>query len=156
MPHHRDIDRENLRRLANILARTQSDYDGEVLAAARKARVILQKYNMGYEDLILKSTKQEDQRLVDEIIRLQRQLAGEQRKADALAAALRQARADRSGGEGRPLLKSLEQLRTYLMGHFMLKKHERELLERIEDPKPKSKEAHIVLICAQRYGVAFS
>jgi len=146
-----------LRRLAKILAMTQSSHDGEVTAAARKASEMLARHNLSYADLFDAVQERGGNHVLEQRIeRLERALERERQKSGALAAALRQAKEEgATAQQGVPILRSLEQLRVYLMGHFVLKQHERALLEKIEDPRPKTKEAHIVLICAKRYGVAF-
>lgn len=146
-----------LRRLAKILALTQSPHDGEVTAAARKAAQMLARHDVSYDELFESVAARGGNRALEQRIeRLERDLQQERQKSGALAAALRQAKQEQAqADQGVPILRSLEQLRVYLMGHFVLKQHERALLEKIEDPRPKTKEAHIVLICAKRYGVAF-
>lgn len=154
MRHGAQIDPEILKRLTKILARTASDYDGEALAAARKAAAILSKHNLSYEDVLAPKRQMSSPALAREVGRLRQCLKAERRRADLLEAALKDAEAQ-ADGSAAPFFHTLEQLRKYLMGNVVLKRHERQLLENIEDPKPKTKEAHIVLICAQRYGVAF-
>lgn len=148
------IDMRTRNRLAKILAMTGSDHDGEVLAAARRACSILDQLNLDFSDLLTSSQSTCGNNA--ELAALRRALAAERRRADALETALSEAE-DESGQEAsNPIRRSLEQLRLYLMNHMSLKRYERSLLEAIEDPKPSTKEAHIILICAQRYGVNFS
>ncbi len=94
--------------------------------------------------------------LEGEVHRLDRDLAAERKKSTALAGALRQEKEQKKADKAPSVFTCLEQLRVYLMGNFVLKQHERQLLEQITDPAPKSKEAHIVLICASRYGLSFA
>lgn len=142
---------KEMKRLVRLLDMTASDFDGEALVAAKKARGILERYQLTYDRLFEELSRSGHPGHARQLQHLQRIIVEQRRE---IAALKRQASTPVVEGDGRSYGGDLSNLKKFLEDNVPLRAHEKKLLESIPTTvEPKTKSAYLLLICAKRHGV---
>ncbi len=141
---------KELKRLVKLLEMTASQYDSEALAAARKARNILERHQLTYEALFEELVRSGNPGHERQLHHLQRIILEQRKQIKELSLKTEQAADSKKAFDG-----TLSKLKEFLVNNVPLRAHEKKLLEKIPNTiQPKTKEAYLLLICAKRHGVA--
>ena len=141
-------------RLQKLLALSRSSSDAEALAALRKAEALMARHGLSLDDLVdrLRRSKSALLDTRSRMGRLEMQLELERARERDIP--LHEDYSHRkSKSRSASMHASLLDVCHHMIRHCDLKAYERRLLEKIEEVRPRSKEAHLVMICANRYGV---
>lgn len=145
-----EINENELQKFTKILELTTSDNDSEALAAARKARKILAKYNINYQILLDKLQKTPNYQYCYRIRELEAKVKQQQ---DSISQLQKTKAKDKS--EPLKFFGPIQALKKFMIKNLTLQNHERTILEDLKEIQPKSKEAYLVLICARRHGIDY-
>lgn len=150
-----DLSSREKERLRKLLAVARSDRDHEALAAVRKAEAIMHRHGLSLDALIdrLDAAQTALQGTNARLRKLEMQLELERAQARDISALLDDKEGRRAPTMPPRLHPTLLDVCHHMIRHCNLNPYERRLLERIEEVRPRSKEAHLVMICAGRYGV---